>query len=785
MDHEQHSQTEMASLQNLTVVQWGESVACGFAAKLLADFGASVILVKDTIPSPHQHIPDPLFHDYLNHSKQVIDLNSSSPEGRNELSTLIKNADILLEDHAPDSLRLMSLAYDAIAAINPAIIMASVTPFGQNGPYGNFQASDLEISYLSGLAHLTPRDITPGNTEQPPLKMPASLVSIYAGISAAGAALAALQNRRTTGKGSHADISTLESLLPTLRRELALSQYEDITASRFMRVWKLAPWGVKPCKDGYVFLQVVEEHHWKGLVDMMGSPEWATDPRYLNPDYRFQERAEIERLLAPWLMQQTRRTLAWEAQRRAVPFAPVNNVADILQIPQLHHREFFVTGCRSDQRPYIGLSHPFKFSVSAATPPAQTIRRLDTDAPQKNSAPLAGVRVIDFGHVWAGPYCAATLADMGADVIKIESKHRIDIHRRQGPYPNKTPGLDHSAVWNAQNRGKRSVTLNLSTPEGRKLAKDLIAQSDVVIENFAPGVMKRLELDYQSLCEVKPDIIMASLSAFGQDGPQKTYVGYGPSLDAWAGLNVLTAYRGGAPNALGGVFPDTGSALFAVVAILAALNDRDRHSRGQYIDVSELEVSILLAADRALDSINGGEPSQAGNTDPAAIHQGVYRCKGEQTWIAVSALDIATWKKLCMVLDRPDLRDNPDMTDPTARSAWQREIDQALSDWCSVLVPQEAMLQLQRAGVPAGVAHDVPTLLQDPQLKERDYFKTIAHPQMGDQVLYGPIWRMHNMPDCIQRPAPTLGQHNREVLRGWLGMSDAEIDALTDKKVVY
>ncbi|TCT09625.1 CaiB/BaiF CoA-transferase family protein [Paralcaligenes ureilyticus] len=785
MDREQHSQTEVTSLANLTVLQWGESVACGFAAKLLTDFGARVILVKDTIPSPHQHIPDPLFHDYLDHDKQVIDLDSSSPSGRNELSTLIKDADILLEDHAPGSLSTMNLTYDAIASVNPAIIMASVTPFGQNGPYSNFHASDLEISYLSGLAHLTPRDITPGNAEQPPLKMPASLVSIYAGISAAGAALAALHNRRASGAGTHVDISTLESLLPTLRRELALSQYEDITASRFMRVWKLAPWGVKPCKDGYVFLQVVEEHHWKGLVDMMGSPEWATDPRYLNPDYRFQERAEIEHLLTPWLMQQTRRTLAWEAQRRAVPFAPVNNVADILQIPQLHHREFFVTGSRSDQRPYISLSHPFKFSVCAAPPAAQAARPLEPDVRQKNTAPLAGVRIIDFGHVWAGPYCAATLADMGADVIKIESQHRIDIHRRQGPYPNKAPGLNHSAVWNAQNRGKRSVTLNLSTPEGRKLAKDLIAQSDVVIENFSPGVMKRLGLDYQSLCKVKPDIIMASLSAFGQDGPQKAYVGYGPSLDAWAGLNVLTAYRDGAPNALGGVFPDTGSALFAVVAILAALSDRHRHARGQYIDVSELEVSILLAADRALDCINGGEPSKTGNTDPAAIHQGVYRCKDDQTWIAVSALDLGTWKKLCMVLNRPDLRDNPDMIDPIARSARKYEIDQVLSDWCSVRTPLEAMQQLQRVSVPAGVAHDVPTLLQDPQLKERGYFKTVYHPEMGDQVLYGPIWRMRNMPDCIQRPAPTLGQHNREVLRGWLGMTDPEIEALTDKKVVY
>lgn len=785
MKQQQHCETATNALTGVRVVQWGESVACGFAAKLLTDFGAQVILAKDTISSPHRHIAEPLFTDYLNQAKEIVALDSSSPAGRNELCALIKNADVLLEDHAPGTLGELKLSYESIAGINPAIVMASVTPFGQDGPYADFQASDLELSYLSSLAHLTPRDITLGDTPQPPLKMPASLVSIYAGVSAAGAALAALYSAKKTGAGTHVDISALESLLPTLRRELALSQYEGITASRFMRVWKLAPWGVKPCKDGFVFLQVVEEHHWKGLVEMMGNPEWAMDPRYLNSDYRFQEREEIERLLAPWLLQHTRRQLAWEAQRRAVPFAPVNDVADILHIPQLHHREFFVANRRGERRPYIGLSHPFKFTMHSATQPVQAAECGERNAGKHNSGPLAGIRIVDFGHVWAGPYCTATLADMGADVIKIESRQRIDIHRRQGPYVDKVAGFDNSGVWNAQNRGKRSVTLNLSTPEGRRLAKELVAQSDVVVENFAPGVMNRLGLDYDSLCEVKPDIIMASLSAFGQDGPQKTYVGYGPSLDAWAGLNALTAYQNGPPNALGGVFPDTGSALFAAVGILAALGNRDRTKRGQYIDVSELEVSILLAADRTLDGINGGETPATGNTNPAAFSQGVYLCADGHTWIAVSALESATWKKLCVVVGRPDLAHATEFPDQALGSAQRHEVEKALSVWCSCRDPLDAMRQLQDAGVPAGVSHDVSTLLQDPQLKARSYFKTVPHPQMGNQVLYGSIWRMRNMPDAIQRPAPTLGQHSHEVLRDWLHMNDDEITSLTEMKVVY
>ena len=215
---------------------------------------------------------------------------------------------------------------------------------------------------MSGLAYLTPRDIPADQqTARPPLKMPGSLVSIYAGASAAAAALTALYGRENGHHGRLVDVSILESLIPTLRREIALFQYEGRVASRFMRVWRLAPWGVKRCYDGHVFLQVVERHHWEGLVDMMGAPQWADDPRYLDPDFRFEHRVDIEARMAPWLLTQAKAEFAWEAQRRGLPFAPVNVLADLPRIPQLYFRRFFRTVNAHDGRPCMVPGTPCVF----------------------------------------------------------------------------------------------------------------------------------------------------------------------------------------------------------------------------------------------------------------------------------------------------------------------------------------------------------------------------------------------------------------------------------------
>jgi benzylsuccinate CoA-transferase BbsF subunit len=380
------------------------------------------------------------------------------------------------------------------------------------------------------------------------------------------------------------------------------------------------------------------------------------------------------------------------------------------------------------------------------------------------SLPLSGVRVVDFGHVWAGPYCTATLADLGADVVKIESPRRLDIHRRQGPYAGRRAGINRSGVWNAQNRNKRSVALDLTSEADCEKARELVKRSDIVVENFSPGVMAKLGFAYVDLHRIKSDIIMASLSACGQDGPQHHFVGYGPSLDAWAGLCSLNAYPDGVPMAAGGVFPDTASALYAVFALLDALEERDRTGNGRYIDMSELEVTALLIADVFVAFPGQDVPADwIGNNDAYHVPQGAYPCAGDDRWIMICVDSDAAWSGMCQLLSRPQWTLAPAFRNATARAECRSTIDEAIRDWTSRRTPAEAFRELQARDVPAGMAHDIPGLLSDEQIVARGTFRKVDHPEAGSQVLYAPIWRFDGMAGPL-RPAPLLGENDGELI---------------------
>jgi benzylsuccinate CoA-transferase BbsF subunit len=419
------------------------------------------------------------------------------------------------------------------------------------------------------------------------------------------------------------------------------------------------------------------------------------------------------------------------------------------------------------------------------SPGAAPPRRKVSGGEASARAPLAGLRVLDFGHVWAGPYCSALLGDMGAEVIKVESRKRVDIHRRQGPYRGGKPGVDRSGVWNAQNRGKKSVTLNLGTEEGRELARELAEACDVVIENFAPGVMARLGLGYDALAARNPGIVMASLSAFGQEGPQKSYVGYGPSLDAWSGLDWMTAYEGGAPNALGGMFPDTCSGLHGAAAILAALESRRSSGKGCYIDLSELEVSALLIGDAVTEGVNGGDVVLRGNSHPAIFPHGCYACAGDDQWIALSTPDAASWAGLCRAIGRPEWAGRADMQTAAARRAHKAEIDDAIAAWARKIEAADAMAQLQSLGVACGAAHDAAGVFADKQLVARNFFQEVRHPEAGSQNVYGPIWRHSRFDVQRLQPAPALGAHTDDVLVNLLGRTPGQVAQLAADEIAY
>ncbi len=393
--------------------------------------------------------------------------------------------------------------------------------------------------------------------------------------------------------------------------------------------------------------------------------------------------------------------------------------------------------------------------------------------------PLAGVRIADFTWVWAGPFATLQLAHLGADVIKIESRSRVDTVRRLPPYADNEAGVNRAGYFNQYNQGKRSITLDLSKPEGIEIVHQVAARSDVVIENFSAGVMQRLGLGYEALKRMRPDIIVVALSGYGATGPLSKYISYGPAQVPMSGLAGLTGYIGEGAREVGISYGDPNAGVHGAFAVLAALYHRQQTGEGQYIDMSQWEAAIGLLAEGLMDyAMNGTQPERMGNRDQLYAPHGTFRCAGDDAWISIAVISDDEWRALCVALGRPQLADEPRFKDNTSRKANENELEEVLG---SLTVPRdrwELTRALQAAGVPAFTPLSNKELAEDPHLNERDFFVRLDHPDVGVRQHPGIPWRMSDSDSRVQMPAPALGQHTREVLRDVVGLDDARIDAL-------
>ena len=400
---------------------------------------------------------------------------------------------------------------------------------------------------------------------------------------------------------------------------------------------------------------------------------------------------------------------------------------------------------------------------------------------------LEGLRILDFSWVWAGPICTMVLADMGAEVIKVESRHRVDSCRVIPPFPDGEPGgVNRGGQFNTYNRNKKSCTLNLSKPKAREIAKKLLAASDVLVENFSPPVMSRLGLDYESCRDVKPDIIYLSLSGYGATGPSRDYVSYGMQLQAFAGIASLTGYAEGPPRNLGTPVADTAGGLTGAFGILAALHHRRRTGEGQYIDVSQCEALAAFCPEAIMNyTMNRKVDGRVGNRDDLMAPHNTYRCRGENHWVAIAVSTDEEWLGLCRAIGRPDLTADPRFLNEKERHRNQDTIDALISEWTTGISDYDAMHTLQAHGVPATAVLSNAQLTVDPQLVDRGFCILDQHPEAGKRIISGVSWHLDRTPGGVRSHAPLLGQHNREVLGGILGMEDDEIRDLSDREVVY
>ena len=409
--------------------------------------------------------------------------------------------------------------------------------------------------------------------------------------------------------------------------------------------------------------------------------------------------------------------------------------------------------------------------------------------------PLKNYRVLDLSRIWAGPYCTKLFADMGAEIIKMESLSVYDSHR--GPvnpakgiaaYPDGEPGdepWNRNGWFNCLHMSKYGVTLELTKDEGRRVFELLVSISDVVIENFRQGSLERLGYTYEELRKHRPDLIYVSMPAFGNTGPWKGYLGYGIGQEQLSGMAHITGYRGEGPMKSGINHGDPITGSHAAGVLMAALRHRRRTGKGMYIDVSQQESSVALMGPEVLAyQMTGQEPERRGNRSGWYAPANSYRCAGEDRWVTIAVTNQDQWRSLAQAMDADGLADDPRFATKEARRENHDDLDRIISEWTIGLEAYDLTRKLQRLGVPAGPVLRGPDLLQDAHYKDRGTFVTVDHPQVGPKQYPGIPWKMSATPGVVRWPSPTLGQHNGEVYGELLGLNGLEIDQLDQTGVI-
>lgn len=794
------------ALAGLEVLELGAGVAAPYCTKLLADLGANVIKLEAPEGGDPARRYGPLIDGtpdpersgaflYLNTSKRSVRLDPATETGRAAFLSLVGRADLLVEDRAPGALAALGLGYETLSRVNPRLVVMSLTPFGQTGPHAPHHSRHLNLFHCGG--HASPFALV-GAGDRAPARAGGYLAEYDAGLTAALGALAALYGREGSGRGEHVDCSKQEALMCL----------ERVTIGRFANEPnpfgdRRGPGGVSRAKDGWVMLTTLEKHQWQGLVRAMGDPEWAKADWCATPEGRMAHFAEIAERKDEWGSSMLREDIYHAAQAEGTPAAPVRSVDEVLAWRQLRERGFFRevehprAGTLSmpsapytfSKTPWVGTRAPLLGEHEAEAPaPAASTKAPDATsaAPADDARPLAGIRICDFTWAWAGPQGSLLLGMLGAEVIKIESRARLDHSRVHSLTAGSlSGGIDESPVFNDLNLGKRSVTLDLRKQEGRELVKQIVASSDVVLQNMRPGVLDRMGLGYDDLRAVRPDIIMLSSSAVGATGPEGRYAGYAPTFACLSGIASISGHPDEPPLALSGSV-DLRVGTASAFAVMAALMHRRRTGEGQNIDLSSTEVMTAMMGHALLDHQLGGEvPGRLGNRHEWMAPHGCYRCREEGewgTWVTIAVGSEDEWTSLRGVIGDEAL-DGSGFASMESRKANEDALDARIEAWTSERSADEVVAKLQAAGIAVARMQSGASLSRDPHVRAREVFVPISHPKLGELQVVRPPWRMRGAK--VSEPAPLLGQHNDYVLGEILGLDDAEIERLVGAEIVY
>jgi crotonobetainyl-CoA:carnitine CoA-transferase CaiB-like acyl-CoA transferase len=772
----------VGALSHLRVVELAEGVAGEHCGRLLADFGAEVVKIeRPPLGSPTRAMGS--VFAYLNTNKRSVALELSDASQVERLHQLIATADAVVDDHPETWLAELGLGPEERAARHPQAVFCAIRRFGTGAPEDWSVATTLNVFHASGWGYHTPSAPDPA---RPPLMGGARFLADYeAGLDGALCVAAGLYRRGRIGRGQSVEVSQLEVLVSRADAVVGRFLAGDDEPGVARDAYDLnGPTASFPCRDGFVYLVVLHRGHWAALRRLMGAPAWMDE----FPDDWLQfgvtpERNEAFRQgFGDWVRARDKAPVCEAGQALDLPIAPVNGAADLVRSPQFQHRRFFAELGKAlyPRAPYKlgatpielvspapGLGQHTEMVLKAAVAPRPQPSLRPPPAASRGG-PLAGVRVLEIAKVWAGPHAGKILAFLGAEVVKVESRSALDEMRTYGGVDP-----DRSPYFQSVNPEVLSVQVNMKSPKGLALLRDMAARSDIVLESLRPGAMERLGLGYEALRAIRPDIISVSLKMYGNDGPLGHETGYAPCFAALGGLNYMVGYEGEPPAGVNVRYGDTSAGVAAVFAALVALLHRERTGKGQFVDVSAVETMASLVGESLLDySLTGQIPVAHGDRHPAMAPHGCYPCK-DGTWVSLAVGGDQEWATLCDVLGAPALAHAPRFSSDAELAAATRAHDAS-----------DLAARLRSRGVPAFKSETSLDVVSNGHLWAREFFRLVSDAASGSRPIVGAPWRFSESQASITHGAPRLGQHNAYVYRDLLGLPQERFDHLVREGVI-
>ena len=782
------------AFEDLRVVDLSDRLSGAYAARMFGDFGADVVLAEPTDGHPLRREPPfrhggagsehSLLHAYANWNKRSIVIADEE-----DLARLLAGADVVVTTGASQ------------VAVPPSAIHLSITPNGLTGPLAATPGNDLTACARTGWCHMN------RYVEEPPLQLPVRQTGYIAGIAGFVVAAAALFRRGHTGEGEQIDVSETEALTHTAAPWATLAIFvggDRISFGPTGRRHRGGPSPLWQTADGLINFGYGDWPRWREALEFLGQPELANDSRYQPRFGRHQQdRAPILKALSEATATRGKWDLFHGLADVHCIAGVVQNTEELLANAQLNAREFFVrTNVAGADLSAPG--PPAKldvtpWSLSKAAPgldehgdeiraEARTSRVAAPTRPQRRALPLEGIRVLTFTQAWSGPFGTELLAFLGADVVQIEARHRPDVWRGAGapvgsavrdPAREQDP-LNTNGMYNTANLNKRAITLDMRQPRGSEIFWEMVPAFDIVADNFSPHVMPSWGITLDTLREKRPDIIFASISGYGTEGPLAEYPANGATTEPMAGLASIHGYRGDAGMNTGGLIPDPISGYQFAAAVLAALNHRERTGEGQRIDVAMIEAVAVQLGDAVLEyDASSVIRRPNGNRHPRIAPHGVFATRDDQ-WLAIAAETDAAWARLADHMDMPDLARDSRFATMSARKRHEDELDDIISKWCALQEADAAESALGATGICAARIWPMCDVYTDPgeHFRKREFLVPVTHPESGTHFMPVAPWKLAQTDAAPVRYAPRFGEHSREVFAQEIGISDAEYEAL-------